>query len=171
MKAMNLKMVAWSLIMLLFVVTLYSCSRAEARYVDLETGEAVDLVEDEKTGLMVRSENRKPVRIYVDTKRKDTIWGLTGEVINGRLVQNKAGKWKYEGAGGEFKTERERDGDYKAKAGDEVKVKYDDGEYKIKRGDDYKKEVERDGDVTIKDGKKKIKIDGKTGKRTVKVDD
>jgi hypothetical protein len=44
------------------------------------------------------------------------------------------------------------------------------GDYKVKSGD-YKKEVEKDGDVIIKDGNKKIKIDGETGERKVKHDD
>lgn len=149
----------------------YSCNKANARYIDLETGEAVELKEDKETGLMVDEESGEPIKIYVDTKRRDTIWGLTGEVINGKLVQAEAGKWKYEGEDGEYKAEREKDGDYKIKAGEDVKVKYDDGEYKIKHGEHYKKEVEKDGDVTIKDGNRKIKIDGETGKRKVKVDD
>jgi len=149
----------------------YSCNSASARYIDLETGEPVELEKDKESGLMVNKATRKPVKIYVDTEKKDTIWGLTGDVINGKVVQTGKGKWKYEGEEGEYKAERERDGDYKIKAGDDVKVKYDDGEYKIKVGEHYKKEVEKDGDITIKDGNKKIKIDGETGKRKVKIDD
>ena len=37
--------------------------------------------------------------------------------------------------------------------------------------DDYKVEVEKDGDVKIKNGNDKVKIDGKTGERKVKKDD
>jgi hypothetical protein len=44
-----------------------------------------------------------------------------------------------------------------------------DTEYKTKSGD-YKKEVEKDGDITIKDGDTKIKIDGETGEKKVKND-
>ena len=36
---------------------------------------------------------------------------------------------------------------------------------------DYKEEVAKDGDITIKDGNKKIKIDGETGEREVKYHD
>jgi hypothetical protein len=157
---------------ILFSVALnYSCNKASARYIDLETGEVIELDEDRETGLMVDKATREPVKIYVDTERRDTIWGLTGDVINGKLVEVEKGKWKYEGEDGEYKAEREKDGDYKIKAGEDVKVKYENGEYKEKRGEHYKKEIEKDGDITIKDGNKKIKIDGETGKRKVKVDD
>lgn len=123
------------------------CSRTEnARYVDPETGDALTLVKDENSGLLVDSVTKKPVYIYVDTEKKDTILGSTGEVINGHVVLVD-GKYKY----------------------DDTKVKVDDGEYKIKSGD-YKKEVEPDGDIKIKDGDKKIKIEGETGETKVKRD-
>lgn len=49
------------------------------------------------------------------------------------------------------------------------KYKYTENEYKMK-GEDYKKEVEKDGDVTIKSGDSKIKIEGETGETKVKRD-
>jgi hypothetical protein len=145
----------------------YSCNNADTRYLDLSTGEHVELKEDPKSGLMVDARNGKPVRIYVDTRDRDTIWGATGKVINGRVEKAEDGQWIYEGEN-EYSAKGD-DGDYKMKSGDESKVKIEDGEYKVKRGD-YKKEVEKDGDITIKDGNKKIKIDGETGERKVKND-
>ena len=44
-----------------------------------------------------------------------------------------------------------------------------DGEIKIKDGD-FKLKVDEDGDVKIKDGKKTTKIDGETGEKKVKKD-
>lgn len=123
-----------------------SCDSAKGRYVDLETGERVTLVKDESTGLMVNEDTRKPVYLYVDTRTNDTIYGRTGKVINGHVVMVD-GKWKY-------------DND----------VDSDGTAFEYKSGD-YKKEVEKDGDVKIKDGDKKIKIDGQTGERKVKSDD
>ncbi len=126
----------------LVTVSFWSGCRPQDRYLDLSTGEGVDLEKDDNTGLMVRADTRKPVDIYVDTKTNDTIYGPTGKVINGQVV--KLGEWKY---------------------------KYDDGEYKIKNDEaDYKKKVEKDGDVKIKDGDTKTKIDGETGERKVKRD-
>lgn len=141
-----------------FLVTGFmACNDAESRYIDLSTGENVELREDEKTGLMVNAETGEPVRIYVDTRSKDTIWGTSGKVINGYVYKDAAGGWEYRGE------------DYKQKSGDDSKVKGDGDEYKIKNGD-YKKEVEKDGDITIKNGDTKIKIDGETGERKVKKD-
>ena len=114
---------------------------SKSGYYDLNKGERVSLVKDEKTGLMVNAETKKPVYIYVNEETKDTIFGETGKVINGNIIKLEDGKYKYE----------------------DLKVKLDDdGEFKLKDGD-YKKKVDADGDIKIKDGDRKTKIDGKTG--------
>ena len=126
----------------LTMICFWSGCRPQDRYLDLNTGDRVDLEKDPNTGVMVRTDTRKPVEIYVDTKTNDTIYGPTGKVINGHVV--KTGDWKY---------------------------KYEDGEYKRKNDEaDYKKKVEKDGDVKVKDGDTKTKIDGETGERKVKSD-
>lgn len=130
------------------VVLITSCDNAKGRYVDLNTGDKVELKKDPETGLMVNAETNKPVTLYVDTKTKDTIYGKTGKVVNGKIIRRSGGTYVYE-----------TDASYGAKS----------EEYKVKHGD-YKKEVEKDGDITIKDGDKKIKIDGETGERKVKND-
>jgi hypothetical protein len=109
------------------IIVLVACNRG--RYVDLTAGETVKLEKDESTGLMVNSETKKPVYIYVDTKTNDTIYGATGKVINGSVVKTEDGKYWYT----------------------------DDEEYKIKYGD-YKKKVDGD-EIKIKDGDTKIKIE------------
>ncbi len=139
------------------VWTACSDTRAENRYVDLTTGETVELVKDEETGLMVDVETRKPVRMYVDTKTNDTIWGKSGKVINGHLKQDNDGQYIYLGSGDDD------DSDYK--------YKQDGAGYKKKVGDDYKVKVEDDGDYKIKNGDTKIKVDAETGERKVKRDD
>ena len=148
------------------VFGLSACNNAESRYMNLSTGEGVELEKDEKTGLMVDAETGEPVEIYVDTRSKDTIWGSAGEVINGYVYRTDNGEWEFKEE--DFKVKADGD-EYKMKSGDDYKVKRDDGEYKIKNGD-YKKEVEKDGDITIKNGDTKIKIDGETGERKVKND-
>jgi hypothetical protein len=128
-----------------------ACADSKERYVDLSTGEPVVLVKDDQTGLMVNAETKKPVRIYVDTRTHDTIWGKTGAVINGSVSKSSDGVYVYSND-------------------DDSKVKTDeDGSSKVKDGD-YKKKVDEDGDVKIKDGDKKIKIDAQTGERKVKKD-
>ena len=115
-----------------------ACNNAEARYVDLNSGDKIKVEKDEQ-GRLVNAADKKPVRFYVDTKTKDTIDGRTGKVVNGELV-------KVEDGGYEYIFVRE------SLAADE----------------EIKRKVEKDGDVKIKVGDKKIKIDGKTGEKKVK---
>jgi hypothetical protein len=113
------------------IVLLTSCSRG--RYYDLTAGEYIEVEKDEK-GRIVNSKTNEPVYIYVDTEKNDTIYGATGEVINGHIVKTGDGKYKYDGDD-EYKI---KDGDYKKKVdGDEVKIK--DGDTKIKIEGDEKK--------------------------------
>jgi hypothetical protein len=119
----------------------WSACESNERYLDLETGEKVELVKDDATGLMVNAETKKPVYIYVDTKTKDTIYGKTGKVINGSVVLVD-GKYIYQD--------------------DVLTAESETG--------DYKRKVEKDGDIKIKDGDTKTKIDGETGEKKVKND-
>ncbi|HEX6194028.1 MAG TPA: hypothetical protein VFZ42_16760 [Chitinophagaceae bacterium] len=125
------------------VLGIVSCADTKDRYVDLRTGKTVELVKDDKSGLMVNATTKEPVYIYVDTKDNDTIYGKTGEVINGHVIVNDNNEYVYEK-------------DFKP--------------YEVK-GNDYKVEVEKDGDIKIKDGDSKIKVDGETGEKKVKNDD
>jgi len=124
------------------LLALIGCKdRTESDYYDLNKGEDVSLVKDENTGLMVDAETKKPVYIYVNKKTKDTIYGATGQVINGYVIRLEDGKYKY----------------------DDLKVKQDeDGDFKLKEGD-YKRKADADGDTKIKDDDTKKKVDGETG--------
>ena len=121
------------LVVLTMPLILAACKRS--RYVDLVSGEHIDLKKDNMLGIMVNNKTDKPVYLYVDTKTHDTIYGFTGEVINGHVVKTASGKYKYDG-----------DDDYKLKYGD-YKMKVDGNEVKIKNGD------------------KKIKFEAEKGKR------
>ncbi len=115
--------------------------RTKSGYYDLNRDKRVNLVKDEKTGLMVDADTKKTLYIYVNEETNDTIFGATGKVINGNVIKLEDGKYKYE----------------------DLKVKLDeDGDFKLKDGD-YKRKVEADGDIKIKDGDKTKKIDGETG--------
>jgi hypothetical protein len=129
-----------------FILSIVGCKNENARYIDPNTGKSLTLVKDGNTGLMVDDQTKKPVYIYVDTEKNDTIYGETGRVINGSVTLVD-GKYKY----------------------DDDKLKIGDEEYKIKDGD-YKKKVEKDGDTKIKDGATTTKIDGETGEVKVKKD-
>jgi len=116
------------------VMIFTSCKRE--RYYDLTAGKYVKLEKDEKTGRMINTETDKPVYIYVDRETRDTIYGATGDVVNGHVVVTSDGKYDIDD---EYKIKY---GDYKKKVdGDEVKIK--DGDTKIK----------------IEDGEKKVKKD------------
>ncbi|MEO7982707.1 MAG: hypothetical protein ABI688_01370 [Bacteroidota bacterium] len=123
----------------------WSCSDTKERYIDLATGEEIEVKKDDKTGIMVNKETNQPVYMYVDTKEKDTIYGKTGESIKGHVVMGDGNKYMY-------------DADVNVSTGSE----YKDGDYKV--------EVEKDGDTKTKDGDKKVKTDGETGERKVKKD-
>ena len=125
------------------IIGLVSCSDDKDRYVDLRTGKSIELVKDENSGLLVDANTKQPAYIYVDTRNDDTIYGKTGEVINGRVIMNDKNEYVYE---------------------------KDFQPYEVK-GDDYKVEVEKDGDMKIKQGDSKIKVDGETGEKKVKNDD
>ena len=131
------KIVMKQLVIVGLAAGLFLTACKEHRYVDLTSGAYVDLEKDE-SGKLVDKNTHKPVYIYVDTKTHDTIYGETGEVINGYVVKTEDGKYKYESSD-EYKN---KNGDYKVKKeGDEVKIK--DGDKKIK----------------IEDGEKKVKKD------------
>src|SRR5688500_4115765 len=99
-----------------------SCQNADARYIDLETGDAVVLEKDEKTGAMINVETGKPVRLYVNSKSKDTIYGPSGKIVNNEVILLDRGVYVY-ADDPEYKLKLEGDGDYKQKWGDDNKVK------------------------------------------------
>jgi hypothetical protein len=124
---------------------LASCEdRTATSYYDLNNDRNVDLEKDPATGLMVDVKTKKPVLLYVNTETKDTIYGATGEVINGKVIKLEDGKFKY----GDLKIKQDEDGDFKLKDGD------------------FKKKIDADGDVKTKDGDTKRKEDSDGDKKT-----
>jgi hypothetical protein len=128
--------------MIASLLVLISCKdRTEGEYYDLNREKSVKLVKDENTGIMVDADTRQPVYIYVNTNTKDTIYGVTGEVINGKVVKMEDGKFKY----GDLKIKQDEDGDFKLK------------------DDDFKKKIDADGDTKTKDGDATRKADSDDG--------
>jgi hypothetical protein len=76
-----MKKLLYSALSISMIIGLAACADTKDRYVDLRTGKTIELEKDDKTGLMVDVNTKKPVYIYVDTKENDTIYGKTGEVI------------------------------------------------------------------------------------------
>lgn len=125
-----------------------ACNGSKESYVDLRTGQEVELQRDELTGVMVNKATGEPVYMYINTKTRDTIYGKTGQVVNGHVVWSDDKYWF--------------DGDEAISIGNNREIDY-------KNGDNTTK-VDEDGDVKIKTGDKKIKIDGETGEKKVKND-
>lgn len=145
---------------LVTVAIAFSCNTRE-RYLDLNTNQYVDLKKDSTSGYMVNSKTGEPVDVYVDTKTRDTVYGMTGEVVNDKIRKTEEGKWVVKVDGDEYKAKSESENSAKIKReGDEYKEK--NGNYTIKR--------EGDGDVKIENGNTQTKIDGETGERKVKKD-
>jgi hypothetical protein len=160
-KAASMKIKNLFLCSLVIVAIVCSCNQRPSRYLDLSTGNYVDLRKDTTSGYMVNSKKGEPVDFYVDTKTHDTVWGQTGEIVNGKIHKTEDGKWIVKTDGDEYKTKSESENSAKAQLeGDEYKVK--NGNYTIKK--------EGDEDVKIENGKTQVKIDGNTGERKVKKD-
>jgi len=143
-----------------FIMLTISCNHS-SRFLDLSTNKYVDVKKDSITGQMVNAKTGVPVEMYVDTKTHDTVYGPTGETVNGRVYKNSEGQWAV----------KLNDEEYKAKSEGEnsAKVKVEGDEYKYKNGN-YTIKKESDGDIKIENGNTETKIDGKTGERTVKKD-
>lgn len=138
----------------LVITVLISCSDKESRYVDLNTGKGINVMEDSTTGYRVNADTREPVIVYYDAQTKDTIYGKTGEVINNKVMKTADGKYYYE-------PPTPVESKIKVKTQDEI-------DRELLKNGDYKKKVEKDGDIKIKHGDTKIKIDAETGEKKVK---
>ena len=144
---------------LFLMFALSNCTEHDYRYVDLNTGNHVNIIKDSVTGTMVNSETKQPVTIYYDTQTKDTIYGTTGEVINNKVVKTSDGKYTYVVPVVPVKTEVKE----KVLTQDEI-------DRELLKNGNYKKKVEKDGDIKIKHGDTKIKYDAETGEKKIKQD-
>jgi hypothetical protein len=175
-----MKTVIFSSVIMLSLGGMYACSSSEkSPYVDLTSGKEVELIKDEKSGLMINAATDRPVILYVDTRSSDTFYNPASKIVNGKLQMVEQGVYVYNDGEKEIKIDGEeykmKDGDSKTKIeGDEYKyengdvtIKREGGEYKIERKG-YTKKVDEDGDIKIETKDTKTKIDGETGEIKVK---
>lgn len=160
------------------IVLFTACSTKDkvepGTYIDLNSGDSVQVIVDPATGYAINSVTQKPVYLYVNNNQ-DTIF-TTGVVVNNKITRVNDEYYEVDDAKVKIddKDVNVKYADYKKKFdGDDYKVKGDDyklkvegdGDSKLKDGD-YKKKVDEHGDVKIKDGDSKIKIeDGVVKKR------
>src|SRR6185295_9016481 len=136
------------------ILGVISCSDNNTRYIDVNTGKSITVVKDSSTGQMLNAETKEPLTVYYDSQTKDTIYGQTGEVINHKVMRTPEGKYYYEIS---------KPAEAKVLTQDEI-------DQQLLKSGDYKKKVEKDGDIKIKSGDTKIKIDGETGEKKIKKD-
>lgn len=139
-------------------IAMSSCENSQSRYLDLDTNEYIRLKKDSVSGYMMNSKTGEPVDVYVDTKTHDTIYGMTGEIVNGKIYKTGEEKWIVKMDGDEYEAKSELE--------NSAKVKIEGDEYKVKKGNRTVKE--KNGDRKIENGNMQVKIDGKTGERKVK---
>jgi hypothetical protein len=110
------------------------------KYVDLNSGQPVDLYYDSKKKKTYSANNDQPVDLYVNVATGDTVYGEGRYVVNDYIVKTEDGKYKL----------------------DNKKIKIDGDEIKIKEGN--KKFKIEDGEMKIKDGDTKLKADADESK-------
>jgi hypothetical protein len=113
---------------------------SNSKYVDLNSGQPVDLYYDSKKKRTYSAGNDQPVDLYVNVATGDTIYGEGRYVVNNYIVKTEDGKYKL----------------------DNRKIKIDGDEIKIKEGD--KKFKIEEGEMKIKDGDTKLKADADESK-------
>lgn len=136
-----------------------------AQYVDLTTGEQVNLTKHQANGMVYNTTTQRPLYLYINTQTGDTLYGRTGEVVNGRIWRDDNGKFRVDDGSfifdnGEYRLLREADS-----LGYKRKTRADGGQ-KVKYGD-YKRKTDEEKDLKIKEGEAKIK-DYNDGREKVK---
>jgi hypothetical protein len=121
------------------------------KYVDLKTGQPVDLYYNSKKRRTYSATNNEPVDYYVNTTTGDTVYGRGRYVVNNYIVKTSDGTYKLDDR--KLKVSNEelklKDGDQKLKVEeDEMKMKDEDMKYKAD-----------DGDEKMKSEKKKVKTE------------
>jgi|GEM_PF-1440676 len=110
------------------------------RYVDLRTGQPVDLYYDPKARRTYSVVTNEPVDFYVDMNTGDTVYGQGRFVVNNYITRSDAGMYKLNAD----------------------KVKMDKDEIKIKEGN---RKFKMDNSIMkLKEGDMKMKVDTTTGK-------
>lgn len=110
-------------------------------YVNLNTGEKVNIIADPVTGIAIDQSTQQPVELYYNPSTNDTLY-QSGMRVNNLLIKEKEGKYRLD--------------DTKIKIdGDEIKIKDDSS--KIKIDGDEMKIKSPDGKVKVDDEEVKVK--------------
>lgn len=126
---------------------------ASLRYVDLSTGQPVDLYYDAKTRRTYSSMTNEPVEFYVDMNTHDTIYGRGRYVVNNYIMKANDGMYRLDAS----KIKMDKD-DIKIKDGNK-KFKMDQSNMKMKGAGEKMKADTTGGKMKANDMKKKMDND------------
>ena len=118
--------------------------KPETRYIDLKTQKQITVRIDTVRGEVVNSETNEPIDLFVEPITHDTIYGLTGSVVNNYIIHDKSGDYRVDTVrintvttvnAEPASTTPEHTGNYKEKDKDnKSKIKTDDVKIKEKNG-------------------------------------
>lgn len=123
------------------------------RYVDLSTGQPIDLYYDAKTRRTYSSVTNEPVEFYVDMNTGDTVYGRGRYIVNSYIVKATDGKYRLDA--GKIKMDKD---DLKLKDGSK-KFKMDQSSMKMKGSGEKMKADSTAGKMKTNDMKKKVDND------------
>jgi hypothetical protein len=115
--------------------------KPETRYIDLKTRKTISVHIDTIRGEIVNAETNEPIYLFVEPATHDTIYGLTGAVVNNYIIKDESGDYKVDTirvntAEATATSEPEHTGNYKEKIkGDKHVIKTDDYKVKVKDGE------------------------------------
>ena len=123
------------------------------RYIDLSTGQPVDLYYDAKTRRTYSSVTNEPVEFYVDMNTRDTIYGRGRYIVNNYIVRSNDGMYRLDA--GKVKIDKD---DIKLKDGSK-KFKMDQSNMKMKGWEGKMKADSTGGKMKHNDMKRKMDND------------
>lgn len=129
--------------------TMMQSDTATYSYLDLRTGQPVDLYYSPRTNRTYSIVTNEPVDYYINVTTGDTVYGRGRYIVNNYLLRGTDGMYRLD----DKRIKMDKD-DIKMKDG-KMKFKMDKGKMKMKDGDDKWKE--KDKDAKMKAGDMKIK--------------
>lgn len=115
------------------------------RYLDLNTGQVVDLYYDAKKNRVYSTVTNEPVDFYVDMSTGDTIYGTGRYVVNNYIVKSPEGQYRLD-----MKKVKMEKNELKMKDGNK-KFKMDKSDMKMKGSDMKMKGDTTSGNMKMKD--------------------
>jgi hypothetical protein len=162
-----------TILLVCIIAGLAFTTNLKAQYIDLSTGKTITVIRHSGNGMMFNTQTSRPVYLYINPTTRDTFYGRTGEIVNGKIMRNQIGNYVYDAdtyvyKNGDYQLRTaannydrkvfKRDGDVVYKSENAKMKKEIDGDLKEKNGE-AKTKIETDGVIKNKDGDYKLKVD------------